>query len=68
MNSFWSMGGYGWFVWPSYVAGLVILGGMILSSLRARHAARQALARLEAGTVGRRRRTRTQPPAVGETP
>tara|TARA_R110002110_G_scaffold60713_25_gene170855 strand:- start:545 stop:727 length:183 start_codon:yes stop_codon:yes gene_type:complete len=32
MSDFLDMGGYGGFVWPSYLITLVILGGFTLSS------------------------------------
>ncbi len=32
MSEFLDMGGYGGFVWPSYLVTLVILGGFTLSS------------------------------------
>ncbi len=48
MNAFFAMGGYAAFVWPSYVASLVVLIGAVIFTLRAHAKARAALARLEA--------------------
>jgi heme exporter protein D len=38
LSSFFSMGGYGFYVWGSYLATLVVLGGELLSLSRRRRA------------------------------
>lgn len=42
MNEFLSMGGYGAYVWTSYLAGLVVVLWNVLAPLHARHVALRA--------------------------
>jgi heme exporter protein CcmD len=40
IDEFLNMGGYARFVWPSYLLGLIVLGGNVWSALRMHAAAR----------------------------
>lgn len=56
MSSFFAMGGYAFYVWSSYGAALLILGGIAMFSMaRARQAARR-LEALKRAAPHRRRR------------
>lgn len=53
MSGFWAMGGYGAYVWSSYLLGAIVIGWNVLTALRARREARaRALRRLAAKPVG----------------
>ena len=54
-EAFLAMGGYAQYVWPAYGVALVVLGGLVLQSLRRYRMSRKALDELERG---RRRRER----------
>jgi heme exporter protein D len=41
MNKFFSMGGYAFYVWGSYLAALLLMGGEVVLLIRRRHALRQ---------------------------
>ncbi|MEX2629274.1 MAG: heme exporter protein CcmD [Tistlia sp.] len=60
MEQFLAMGGYGGYVWPSYLLGALVLGGLYLVSrgeLRRRERRLRALeSRLESGGGRARRR------------
>jgi heme exporter protein D len=58
MADFLAMGGYAWFVWPSYALAAAILGGMLATSLRRLRRAERRLAEIEA-----RRPRRSREPA-----
>ncbi len=55
LESFLAMGGYGAFVWPSYLLSLLVLGGVLVTSRRARRRSEQALAALREQTSRIRR-------------
>lgn len=48
MGSFFHMGGYAAFIWPSFAASAVILVALLMISLRARKAARAELDAIDA--------------------
>ncbi len=48
MSEFFSMGGYAFFVWPSYLLALVLLVGLLLTSIRAARTRAALLDRLKA--------------------
>ncbi len=48
MGSFFDMGGYGVFIWPSFTVSAAVLGVLLVLSLRARRAARADLDGLDA--------------------
>ncbi|HUS24092.1 MAG TPA: heme exporter protein CcmD [Candidatus Binatia bacterium] len=43
MSAFWSMGGYGWYVWGSYGATLAVLAWNLIAPMRERAALRRRL-------------------------
>jgi heme exporter protein D len=47
MSGFFAMGGYAAFVWPAYGVGLLVLGGLLVQSLRQYRARQRELERLE---------------------
>lgn len=63
LDTFFAMGGYAAFVWPSFGFALVVLAGLWLHSRAAVRRAEARLARLEALGLGRRRRMRAGAPA-----
>ena len=54
ISAFLSMGGYAAFVWPAFGTALIVLGGLLITSLRTLRANQAALAALQA-TGGDRR-------------
>jgi len=54
-GSFWAMGGYAEFVWPSYAIAIGLIVALAIASWRSYLGARRALARLEAESPRRRR-------------
>ncbi len=50
MAEFFSMDGYGGYIWPAYVLSVVILAGFVLVSLRSYRHAQKRVADLEANT------------------
>jgi heme exporter protein D len=48
--SFLAMGGYAAYVWPAFMATALVLGALLLASLRSLHASEATLAALQAGT------------------
>lgn len=56
LSSFWDMGGYGAFVWPSYLLTTVVMAGFIVTTLKTLRARQRRLAQLEGTTPRRRRR------------
>ena len=55
-SSFLEMGGYGAFVWPSYLLAAMVLLGLVISSVGRLRANRRALTQLEAQRPPRRSR------------
>ncbi len=53
--TFFSMGGYAAFVWPAFGAALVVLVGLLITSLRTLRANQAALEALRAAGGDRRR-------------
>jgi heme exporter protein D len=47
MNDFLAMGGYAHYVWPAWIAAVVVLGGFTLSAILRHRRAARILARLE---------------------
>jgi heme exporter protein CcmD len=47
MANFFAMGGYALFVWPAYVASVLVLGIAIILSLKAHARARKMVRQLE---------------------
>jgi heme exporter protein D len=60
--SFLAMGGYAAFVWPAFALTLMVLGGLLLGSLRTLRAREAELRALEAGRPGRRARAKAATP------
>lgn len=52
MSEFFAMGGYGAFVWPSYLASVVVLGAAVALSMLGHARARARLKQLEAEGKG----------------
>ncbi len=55
VNSFLNMGGYAATVWPAYGVAVIILGGLLVASLRSLSKRKAELAVLEAGRERPRR-------------
>jgi heme exporter protein D len=47
MSGFFAMGGYAAFVWPAYAVTLLVLGGLLVQSLRQYRARQRELERIE---------------------
>ena len=47
MTEFFAMGGYAAYVWPTWAVSTVVLVALVVHALLERHAAREALRRLE---------------------
>ena len=56
MTEFFAMGGYAAYVWPAYAVTVVILAGLMISSLRGLNRRKALLAALEAARPARPRR------------
>ena len=41
------MGGYAFYVWPSFLIAALVMGGMVVSSLRSLRRAQRAVVRLQ---------------------
>ena len=54
-SDFFAMGGHASFIWPAYGAGLLILGGFWIASIRGLRAREREIAALEAATPRRGR-------------
>ena len=54
MNEFLAMGGYGAFVWPSYLITAIVMLGLLIVSVRTWRDSKSTLDKLQGG--GRRRR------------
>ena len=64
MTEFFQMGGHGSFIWPAYAAGVIVLGGFWISSLRGLRAKEREIAALESAAP---RRSRGNGESNGET-
>lgn len=53
MSEFLEMGGYAWYVWPSYAATVLVGAGLTIRAVLRNKAARDELAALEAERKGR---------------
>ncbi len=47
LSDFLSMGGYGRFIWPSFVLSAVVLGGLLMQSFRFLKSSEQELSALQ---------------------
>jgi heme exporter protein D len=65
MAEFFDMGGYAWFVWPSYLVAAAVLIAMLALSLRSMRAREAELESLQA-QLGSRRRVRPASDQAGE--
>ena len=52
LSTFFAMGGYAGFVWPTYGVSAVVLIGLLAASLRDLKASEADLARLQSGPEG----------------
>lgn len=59
MAEFFDMGGYAAYVWSAYAFATVLLGGLVIESVRRARAAKQTLQALEAQRPRRRRRRKS---------
>ena len=55
MNEFLAMGGYGAFVWPSYLITAIVMLGLLIVSVRTWRDSKSTLDKLQGGRRGRRR-------------
>lgn len=68
MQDFLSMGGYGAYVWASYVLSAVVMVALLVASVRGLKRTESAFERLKAATGGRRAPRGTQEQEKTETP
>jgi heme exporter protein D len=61
VREFLAMGGYAEFVWPSYALTALVMGGLVVGTLRTLRGRQRELRTLEGGG-GRRRRAREDAP------
>jgi heme exporter protein D len=61
LSSFFTMGGYGSFVWPAYLLAVLVMGGVVAASLRAAKVREAELDGLQRMRPARRTRRQTQP-------
>ena len=63
-SEFWSMGGYGFYVWGSYLTTLIVLGGEVVLLMRRRKSLRNRnpglSSRVERGTADAIPRSETE--------
>ena len=59
IGEFLAMGGHGGYIWSAYGIAVVVIGGLVITSLRAVKAREAEAAALEAARPSRRRRRRT---------
>lgn len=64
MSEFFSMGGYGAFIWPCYGLAAVVMIALLVQSVRGMRANEKLVETLRAGRA-RRRDQRADPPATG---
>lgn len=62
LQEFLDMGSYGVFVWPSYALSAVVLGGLLVTTLRRLRARERELSRRQAELPQRRRKTEAAHP------
>ncbi len=55
LTSFLDMGGYARFVWPSFAVTLIVLGGLLIESVRTLKMRQRRLALLQAAAQRRRK-------------
>ena len=58
MSDFFDMGGYGLFVWTTYAAAVVLMGGLLVVSVRGARRSEREVRAMEALSPRRRRRQR----------
>lgn len=58
ITTFFDMGGYAAFVWPSLALTAVVMGGLLVATLRQLRRRQRLLVELEARGLQRRRRAR----------
>lgn len=58
MTDFFLMGGHASFIWPAYAAGLIVLGGFWIASIRGLRAKEREIAALEAAAPRRGRNSK----------
>ena len=56
MTEIFDMGGYGAYVWSAWGVAVLVLGGLIVASIRTMRVRERELAELEAASPRRRRR------------
>jgi heme exporter protein D len=61
ITSFFDMGGYAAFVWPALGLTALVMGGLLIASLRQLQRRQRLLAELESRGIGRRRRAGREP-------
>ncbi len=59
IGEFLAMGGHGGYIWSAYGIAVVVIGGLVITSLRAVKAREAEAAALEAARPSRRARRRT---------
>lgn len=68
VTAFFHMGGYAAFVWPSLALTVVVMGGLLLTTLRQLRWRQRRLAELEAAGAQRRRRAAASAAPSSTTP
>lgn len=66
MGEFFHMGGYAAFIWPAYAVAVVVLGGLVVVSLKQLRAREREAAAMEAANPRRQRRDAGTEDASGE--
>lgn len=61
MSSYFEMGGYAGYVWPSYAVTFVVLAVVLVLSIRSMRSQERELANLQAMRPARRRPTKAEP-------
>lgn len=60
MTEVFDMGEYGMYIWPAWGFAVLMLGGLVIASVRVMRARERELARLEAAKPRRRRQKETE--------
>lgn len=60
MQEFMSMGGYGAYVWPSYILSALLLGALLVASVRALKATESEFDRLKAANGRQEQKQETE--------
>lgn len=60
MQEFFSMGGYGAYVWPSYGLSAVLLVGLLVASVRSLKSTEAEFQRLKAATAPQKQKQKTE--------